>query len=97
MRQPDLIDRTRRSLLALPLAIGCVPASVLAVARAALSPPPEVRSELPGARLHGSGRTESILMSMPPSAHWRYDWKPEPGTPEARLYTDFLPPRDWLA
>jgi coproporphyrinogen III oxidase len=47
--------------------------------------------------LHGSGRTESILMSMPPSAHWRYDWKPEPGTPEARLYTDFLPPRDWLA
>ncbi len=47
--------------------------------------------------LHGSGRTESILMSMPPMAAWRYDWKPEPGTPEARLYTDFLPPRDWLA
>ncbi len=47
--------------------------------------------------LHGSGRTESILMSMPPLATWRYDWKPEPGTPEARLYTDFLPPRDWLA
>jgi coproporphyrinogen III oxidase len=47
--------------------------------------------------LHGSGRTESILMSMPPHATWRYDWKPEPGTPEARLYTDFLPPRDWLA
>jgi coproporphyrinogen III oxidase len=47
--------------------------------------------------LHGDGRTESILMSMPPIVKWRYDWKPEPGTPEARLYTDFLPPRDWLA
>jgi coproporphyrinogen III oxidase len=46
--------------------------------------------------LHGDGRTESILMSMPPIVKWRYDWKPEPGTPEARLYTDFLPPRDWL-
>jgi coproporphyrinogen III oxidase len=47
--------------------------------------------------LHGSGRTESILMSMPPHAQWRYDWHPDPGTPEARLYSDFLPPRDWLA
>ena len=47
--------------------------------------------------LHGGGRTESILMSMPPIVTWRYDWQPEPGTPEARLYTDFLPPRDWLA
>ena len=47
--------------------------------------------------LHGGGRTESILMSMPPLVKWRYDWHPEPGTPEARLYTDFLPPRDWLA
>ena len=47
--------------------------------------------------LHGGGRTESILMSMPPLVKWRYDWQPEPGTPEARLYTDFLPPRDWLA
>ncbi|MEY3273348.1 MAG: hypothetical protein RLZZ341_2249 [Pseudomonadota bacterium] len=47
--------------------------------------------------LHGDGRAESILMSMPPIVKWRYDWKPEPGTPEARLYTDFLPPRDWLA
>ncbi|MCW5633286.1 MAG: oxygen-dependent coproporphyrinogen oxidase [Rubrivivax sp.] len=45
--------------------------------------------------LHGGGRTESILMSMPPRAAWRYDWRPEPGTPEARLYTDFLRPRDW--
>ncbi len=47
--------------------------------------------------LHGDGRTESILMSMPPIVKWRYDWKPEPGSPEASLYTDFLPPRDWLA
>ena len=46
--------------------------------------------------LHGGGRTESILMSMPPVATWRYDWKPEPGSAEARLYTDFLRPRDWL-
>ncbi len=46
--------------------------------------------------LHGSGRTESILMSMPPVVTWRYNWQPEPGTPEARLYTDFLRPRDWL-
>jgi coproporphyrinogen III oxidase len=47
--------------------------------------------------LHGDGRTESILMSMPPLASWRYDWQPEPGTPEARLTSEFLPPRDWLA
>jgi coproporphyrinogen III oxidase len=47
--------------------------------------------------LHGGGRTESILMSMPPVVRWRYDWHPEPGTPEARLYTDFLRPRDWAA
>ncbi|MEP7283032.1 MAG: oxygen-dependent coproporphyrinogen oxidase, partial [Rubrivivax sp.] len=47
--------------------------------------------------LHGDGRTESILMSMPPLAAWRYDWHAEPGTPEARLLTHFLPPRDWLA
>jgi coproporphyrinogen III oxidase len=46
--------------------------------------------------LQSGGRTESILMSMPPLAKWRYDWRPQPGTPEARLYTDFLRPRDWL-
>jgi coproporphyrinogen III oxidase len=47
--------------------------------------------------LQSGGRTESILMSMPPVATWRYDWHPEPGTPEARLTSDFLRPRDWLA
>ncbi|MEX3526967.1 MAG: oxygen-dependent coproporphyrinogen oxidase, partial [Burkholderia sp.] len=46
--------------------------------------------------LQSGGRTESILMSMPPLASWRYDWQPEPGTPEARLYSDFLVPREWL-
>ena len=47
--------------------------------------------------LQSGGRTESILMSMPPVAIWRYDWQPEPGSAEACLYTDFLRPRDWLA
>ncbi len=46
--------------------------------------------------LQSGGRTESILLSMPPVANWRYQWEPEAGTPEARLYSDFLPPRDWL-
>lgn len=46
--------------------------------------------------LQSGGRTESILMSLPPLAAWRYDWKPEPGTPEARLYEHFLQPRDWV-
>jgi coproporphyrinogen III oxidase len=45
--------------------------------------------------LQSGGRTESILMSLPPLVRWRYDWRPEPGTPEARLYEDFLRPRDW--
>ncbi|MFG6448106.1 oxygen-dependent coproporphyrinogen oxidase [Roseateles sp. BYS180W] len=45
--------------------------------------------------LQSGGRTESILMSMPPQVSWRYDWAPEPGTQEARLYSDFLRPRDW--
>ena len=47
--------------------------------------------------LQSGGRTESILMSLPPLVKWRYDWRPEPGTPEARLYSDFLSARDWLA
>jgi len=47
--------------------------------------------------LQSNGRTEAILLSMPPLAKWRYEWTPQPGTPEARLYTDFLPARDWLA
>ena len=46
--------------------------------------------------LQTGGRTESILMSLPPNVRWRYNWSPEPGTPEARLYSDFLKPRDWL-
>jgi coproporphyrinogen III oxidase len=45
--------------------------------------------------LQSGGRTESILMSLPPHATWRYDWQPDPGSPEAKLYTDFLRPRDW--
>ena len=46
--------------------------------------------------LQSGGRVESILASMPPLVAWRYDWRPEPGTPEARLYSEFLRPRDWL-
>lgn len=47
--------------------------------------------------LQSGGRTESILMSMPPVVTWRYNWQPEAGTPEAKLYSDFLRPRDWAA
>jgi coproporphyrinogen III oxidase len=47
--------------------------------------------------LQTGGRTESILMSLPPVVHFRYNWSPEPGTPEAMLYEKYLKPRDWLA
>ncbi|MDH3687865.1 MAG: oxygen-dependent coproporphyrinogen oxidase [Gammaproteobacteria bacterium] len=47
--------------------------------------------------LQSGGRTESILMSLPPKVSWRYNWQPKPGTPEARLYSNFLRPKDWLA
>jgi coproporphyrinogen III oxidase len=46
--------------------------------------------------LQSGGRTESILMSLPPKVSWRYNWQPEPLSPEARLYQEFLQPRDWL-
>jgi coproporphyrinogen III oxidase len=46
--------------------------------------------------LQSNGRTESILMSMPPIVKWRYDWKPENGSAEAKLYTDFLIDKDWV-
>ena len=46
--------------------------------------------------LQSNGRVESILMSLPPLVRWEYDWHPAPGSPEERLYRDFLRPRDWL-
>ena len=46
--------------------------------------------------LQSNGRTEAFLMSMPPLVAWRYDYKPDPGTPEAALYTDFLIAKDWV-
>ena len=46
--------------------------------------------------LQSGGRTESILMSLPPRVRWEYNWHPEPGSPEDKLYTDYLRPRDWL-
>jgi coproporphyrinogen III oxidase len=47
--------------------------------------------------LQSNGRTEAILMSLPPIVKWRYDWRPESGSPEASLYRHFLTARDWLA
>jgi coproporphyrinogen III oxidase len=46
--------------------------------------------------LQSGGRTESILMSLPPRVRWEYDWHPEPGSPEADLYDNYLHARDWL-
>jgi coproporphyrinogen III oxidase len=46
--------------------------------------------------LQSGGRTESILMSLPPIVKWRYDWKPEAGSAEDKLYTDFLIGKDWV-
>ncbi|MGH8278988.1 MAG: coproporphyrinogen III oxidase, partial [Gammaproteobacteria bacterium] len=46
--------------------------------------------------LQSGGRTESILMSLPPEVRWEYDWKPEPGSREAKLTEQFLKPRDWV-
>ncbi len=46
--------------------------------------------------LQSGGRTESILMSMPPLVRWEYGWQPQPGSPEADLYQNYLRPRDWL-
>jgi coproporphyrinogen III oxidase len=46
--------------------------------------------------LQSGGRTEAILMSLPPRVAWRYNWQPQPGSPEAKLYADFLVPRDWV-
>lgn len=47
--------------------------------------------------LQSGGRTESILMSLPPIVKWRYDWHPEAGSAEEKLYSDFLKPRDWVS
>ncbi len=46
--------------------------------------------------LQSGGRTESILMSLPPVVNWRYNWQPDPGSAEEKLYKEFLKPRDWL-
>jgi coproporphyrinogen III oxidase len=46
--------------------------------------------------LQSGGRTESILMSLPPLVRWDYNWQPQPGSPEAQLYEVFLKPREWL-
>ena len=47
--------------------------------------------------LQSGGRTESILMSLPPQVRFDYDWRPQPGSEEEALYKEFLPARDWLA
>jgi coproporphyrinogen III oxidase len=47
--------------------------------------------------LQSNGRTEAILMSLPPVVRWRYDWRPAAGSEEARLYSEFLVARDWLS
>ena len=46
--------------------------------------------------LQSGGRTESILVSLPPEVHWNYNWHPEEGSKEIKLYTDFLPAKDWI-
>lgn len=46
--------------------------------------------------LQTGGRTESILMSLPPLVRWQYDWHPQPGSPEETLYTQFLRPQEWI-
>lgn len=46
--------------------------------------------------LQSGGRTESILMSLPPQVRWEYNWQPEENSPEAELYNNFLKPKDWL-
>lgn len=46
--------------------------------------------------LQSGGRTESILMSLPPVVNWRYNWRPEAGSKEDELYQNYLKPRDWL-
>ena len=46
--------------------------------------------------LQTGGRTESILMSLPPLVRWEYDWTPEPGSAEAELYEKYLILRDWI-
>ena len=47
--------------------------------------------------LQSGGRTESILISLPPEVHWRYQWQPEPASLEARFAQEFLTARDWAA
>lgn len=47
--------------------------------------------------LQSGGRTESILMSLPPQVNWQYNWQPDDLSPERKLYSDFLPAKDWIA